>query len=184
MLLIILYILLLSILLVILLLIFIELFSDFALNKVPYVPTNYKIINNLLRQFKFKTTPKVIYDLGAGDGRFLIKIGKIFPQAKLIGYELSPWPYLLAKIKLLFLNNRAKIIFKDFFTINLSDADIIFCYLGHEQMIKLEKKFDNELKTKTVIVCNTFPLPNWQPVKVIAGKSLKNNWNKLFIYEK
>lgn len=184
MLLIILYILLLSFLLVILLLIFIELFSDFVLNKVPYVPTNYKIIRNLLQQYKFESTPKVIYDLGTGDGRFLIKIGKIFPQAKLVGYELSPWPYLLAKIKIFFLNNKAKIIFKDLFKQNLSDADIIFCYLGHQQMMKLEKKFSSELKKKTVIICNTFPLPNWQPVKVIAGKSLKSNWNKLFIYEK
>jgi len=169
-------------LIILLLLIFLELFQDFVLGKVPYIPTPIKIIEELLH--KINVSPKIVYDLGAGDARFLIAFKRKFPSTKVIGFENSLLPYLYGKIKILYYNLDIKLLHKNFFKQNISQADLIFCFLGPEQMKRLEKKFDEELKKDAIIISNTFTIPHWHiKEKYILGTN-KSAWNKIYIYQK
>lgn len=170
-------------LLLILICIFVELFLDFICGKVPYVPTAKKVLQNIFSQYEFQIQPKNIYDLGAGDARFLLIAEKQFPQANIIGYEYSLWPFFLGKLNIVFHRSKTKLIFTNFYKINLSQADLIFCFLGEKQMKLLEKKFKTELKKNTIIICNTFTLPNHQPIKEIILNNSKTRWHKIFIYK-
>lgn len=167
-----------------LILIFLELFQDFALGKVPFIPTTKKNIKKILQEIDTNPTPKIIYDLGAGDARFLILASKKFPQSQVIGYENSVGPYLLARLRILFSRSKAKLYFKNFFKQNISNADVVFCFLGPEQMEELKQKFDKELKPGTKIISSTFPLHNKKIIKTFSNNSSKNNWGKIFFYQK
>ena len=95
----------------------------------------------------------IVYDLGCGDGRVLIIAAKEF-GARAIGIEKNCLLAKIAewKIKRENLENKAKVINKDFFKVNLSNATIIFAYLSKKINKKLEPKLKKELKKGTKIL--------------------------------
>lgn len=170
------------ILIIILFFIFLELFQDLILGKVPFVPSTNNIINEII--LKIKTEPKIIYDLGAGDARFLIAMNKKYPHAKVIGFEKSLGAYMIGKINIYLQHAKVNLKLRNFFKQNLSDADIVFCYLGSEQMKKLENKFNVELKKNTIVISNTFQLPNWSAKDTYTFSSPQSRPCKVFFYLK
>jgi len=126
----------------------------------PYIESDSKIIIEAIK----KINPKnnfVFYELGSGAGKNLIAIEREF-YCQAIGIEISPFYYLISKIKTK--NNRKiKVIFSDISKIDFLKADIIYCYLYPKFMNLLEKKFVNELKKGTYIISNSFPINNLKP---------------------
>jgi hypothetical protein len=92
---------------------------------------------------------KNIYDLGCGDGTFLIEANKYNPK-KIIGLEIAIWPYLVASLKTL--KTPILIKYKSFFKEDISDADVIFIYLVKGILPRLSKKLQKELKKGTIII--------------------------------
>ncbi len=107
---------------------------------------------------------KVLVDLGCGDGRVLRCIRRRF-GAQAIGYELNLLAYL--KARLLCIGRRGiSVRFRDFWKADLSDADVIFCYLFPDVLPDLSTKLGRELKPGTVVVSANFAIPGWHPEKV------------------
>jgi hypothetical protein len=117
------------------------------------VPENFK------REGQYK-----IFDLGSGWGGILISLSKLFPNSTIIGYELSPCPYFISKLRVFFRKSDIKIYREDFFKKDISDADIIFCYLSPYHMELLKEKF-SELPAGRVIISCSFPILGWKPDK-------------------
>ncbi len=130
----------------------------FSIVKVPYVQTPKKGVEKMFKLAKIKPNEKV-YDLGCGNGNLVFKAEKEY-QADACGYELSPWPYSLARIRKSFKKYKSSIICKNFLKQNLSDADVIFCFLMPGACEKLGKKLDRELSSKTRIISYGFGLLN------------------------
>lgn len=148
--------------------------------KVPYVPSKKRVVKEMIKVANLKSND-VVYDLGCGDGRLLFeaeKANKI--QAK--GYELAPIPFLLAKIRKFFLNSKINIHMANFFSANLQDANIIFCYLGPETMGQLYTKIKHECKKGTKIISNTFSVHGVEPSKVWI-KNEKQKLPTIYLYE-
>ncbi|OGZ34012.1 MAG: hypothetical protein A2Y98_00910 [Candidatus Portnoybacteria bacterium RBG_19FT_COMBO_36_7] len=119
-----------------------------------------------------------LYDLGAGDGRAMI-IAKSEFGASTEGFELSPIVYLIGRLNLLFHRAKgAKLYFKNFYNQDLSEANVIFCFLSPHAMERLKPKFEKELKPGTKIISYSFSLHGWQPKEVIEGYP-----GKMFLYE-
>jgi len=109
------------------------------------------------------------FELGTGTGRMMIAVAKN-TDAKVIGFELSPIFYFITLLNLK-LNNikNYKLIFKDFFTANLKEANIIFCFLMPKTMEKLKGKFERELAPGTKIISFVFEIKGWIPYAMIKS---------------
>ncbi|MDL1955718.1 MAG: class I SAM-dependent methyltransferase [Candidatus Desulfofervidus auxilii] len=129
-----------------------------------FTRTSFAKIKRILEYINLKPG-QIVYDIGCGDGRFLRAVVKKY-KVKAIGYEINPWAYFLAKIYCL-AYPEIKIYFANFWRKNLSDADLVFCYLFPDVMKKLRKKLEVELKPDTWVVSCNFPIPGWEPKKVI-----------------
>lgn len=152
-----------------------------ALQHVPFVPSSKKARQIMLSAVKINPGHRV-YDLGCGDGRLVIEAAKKF-GARATGFEISPFVYLLGRIKNYCNGSPAEIKMKNFFKVNLSDADVIFCYLFPKVMKKLGEKFTNELKPGTKIVSNAFRIENWTPIQSFPTRTDKPNSFLIHVYE-
>lgn len=149
--------------------------------RVPFVPTPKKNVKLIIDQLDLKPG-QIFYDLGCGEGRFLIEAEK--HGAKAIGFEISPWAYSRCKINLFLHKSKAKVFYKNFYKADLSDAAGIFCFLMNTVMPKVEKKLKRELKPGTKIVCYGFKLPAWKPIKVVDLKPKDKRSSNIYVYSK
>lgn len=136
---------------------------------VPFVPLSKKQLKTISVNIKLNPEDKVV-DLGCGDGRVLRIFEKQGVQ-DLTGYEMNFWIYLLARIENKILKSKAKIYFKNFQRVNLSEYNIVFCYLsGYYMNSLLKEKFDRELMPGTKIISYVFSIKNWRKPEIISGK--------------
>lgn len=122
----------------------------------PWVPTSMKNVHKMLKLADLKPD-ELLYDLGCGDGRIIITAARYY-GARAVGIELDPLRFLWSQlmITLLGLRERVRIIQGDLFNIDLSNADVVACYLLPDTNKKLEKKLMDELVPGTRVVSNTF----------------------------
>lgn len=131
----------------------------------PWWPTSMKTVHKMLRLAEVGPED-VVYDLGCGDGRTLLIAARRF-GARAVGIELDPLRYLWCQmlITVLGLRSRVEIVRGDFFNQDLSDADVVTCYLLQGTNAKLMTKFSRELRPGARVVSNTFTFPGLQPVR-------------------
>jgi len=125
----------------------------------PWVPTSMHMVNRMM-EIAEVGPDDVVYDLGCGDGRMVLTAAMRF-HARAVGIEIDPLRYLWCQflITILFQRKRVRIIFGNLFNQDLSEADVVMCYLMPDALIKLEKKFDRELRSGTRVVSNKFTFP-------------------------
>ncbi|MBU1089678.1 50S ribosomal protein L11 methyltransferase [Patescibacteria group bacterium] len=145
----------------------------------PFIPSNRKTIEKMLRVAKIKKGERVI-DLGCGDGRIVFLAEKKF-HAKAEGYEISIFVWLLAQINRFFKCAKSKIYRRNFFEADLRRADVVFCYLLPEVMKKLSPKFKRELKHGARVVSASFSLPNF---KLHKKHEREGKAGTIFVYKK
>ena len=91
-----------------------------------------------------------IYELGTGWGTLLFPLARQYPDCQVVGFETSPIPYLVSRIRQLYCRLPNVVLERrDFFSVLYGDADLIVCYLYPGAMRKLQIKFDRELKPGT-----------------------------------
>jgi precorrin-6B methylase 2 len=134
--------------------------------QVPFVPSKMRVVHKMIEVADLKKN-EVVYDLGCGDGRLLLEAAKA-KQVQAKGYEAAPIPYLLAQLNKIVHGAKISLYMRNFFSADLKDADVIFCYLGVETMSKLYKKLKKECKKGTRIISNTFSIHEAQPARVWA----------------
>lgn len=145
----------------------------------PFVPTPMDAVKKILKYAEIKKGDKM-YDIGAGDGRFVHFAAKLY-GANSVGFELDPFVFFLAKLKQWIFGWKGRMIRGNFTKQDISDADIITCYLMPKSLAKLQKKFDSELKPGTKIISYAFHIGNWKAKKIIPKQG---KINQIFIYQK
>ena len=151
---------------------------------VPYVNASNQAIRDALKLGELEKD-QLFLDLGSGRGDALIIASKAF-SAKAIGYEISPLPYLLSKIRVFLSGDRSiDILRKDFRQAKseIKNADLIYLYLFNKVLAKNEKYLFNNLKTGGKIVTLAFKFPNQKPIKVKITKNLGIE-TKIYLYQK
>jgi ubiquinone/menaquinone biosynthesis C-methylase UbiE len=124
-------------------------------------------------EFFFELAPvsagDVLYDLGSGDGR-LVFAAIEHGAGKAVGVELNPEHVASSrkKAKEMGLAGRVEFVNADVMDIDLSSATVVFCYLITAASIALRPKFDAELKPGTRVVMESFPVPDWEPDRVLT----------------
>lgn len=158
----------------------------------PYVMMDKKVIREALKLAGLKKGD-VFYDLGCGRGDVLIEAAKI--GAKCTGIEISPYYYIYAKLRLFFIlsllpknrssenwgvNNKRKIEIKmqNILSVDLSNVDVVYCYLLPKFLKKLTSKFNKEMKPGSRLISVGFPITELKNEKKY---NIENR--KLYIYK-
>ncbi len=126
----------------------------------PWVPTPMDRVKKMLHLAQVKPGEKVV-DLGCGDGR-LVHHASRHHQAEALGLELSPFIYMMAKTIQpyhILKGSKAEVKFRNFYNCDLSDTDVIVCYLMPHAMKRMQKKFKKELKPGARIISYAFKMP-------------------------
>jgi len=134
-----------------------------GISAVPVLPwTRHQALSLLI---KFHPPHAVLHvaDLGCGWGGMIRKLHKAYPKAKIVGYETSPFPYILSKIRFSMAGKNVQILNDDFFKADLSQNDVVFCYLSPKHM-ELKPQLLN-LKAGSLIVSCSFPITGWTPIE-------------------
>jgi SAM-dependent methyltransferase len=122
---------------------------------------------------------QLLVDIGCGDGRVLRQVGRRY-GVRTVGYELNLLAYIKAKF-LCFGRKNIQIKLRNFWTADLSDADVVFCYLFPDVMRDLAAKLKSDLKPGAVVVSCNFDLPGFIPERILRpGNSFHND--PIYIY--
>lgn len=131
-------------------------------NGAPWVPTKLRTVRRLLDMAQVRAG-ETVYDLGSGDGRVLIVAAREY-GARAVGIELDPVRVAWTRALVLLFGLRKKIEVRqgNFFTQDLHDADVVFCYLLTSTNRRLADKLLEDLRPGTRVVSNAFPFPDWK----------------------
>lgn len=112
---------------------------------------------DLLQQHIQPVAKPAICELGCGWGGLVAATARRFPDGRIVGFERSIIPLMVAKLRFI-LQNRVVIRRADFFREDLSSFDIVLCYLSPWHMEALKPQFQT-LKPGSLIVSNSFSIP-------------------------
>ena len=127
---------------------------------VPYVPTPPEVVEGMLDMAGLKAGERLI-DLGSGDGR--IPRAAARRGASALGVEIDS--DLVARARSLTrlegLEERARFVRDDLFTVSLRDVDVVTLYLLPVLNERLKPKLLNEMKAGARVVSHAFDMGDW-----------------------
>lgn len=137
---------------------------------VPYVPTNEKIVTEMLRVAKV-TKDDVLYDLGSGDGRIVITAAKRF-GTRGVGIDIDPDRIREAEenARAAGVADRVRFIKGDIFDADIRDATVVTMYLLPAINMRLRPKLLSDLRPGTRIVSHNYDLGDWKPERKLTVK--------------
>lgn len=141
----------------------------------PWWRTNKKVARAMCRLAKINKKD-VVYDLGSGDGTALIIAAKEF-RAKGVGIEIDPLRAFISSMLLCSnrLSDKVKIVRKNFFDVNITNATVVFAYLVPRALERLKPKLLRELKPGTLIISYRY--------EINLPLVFHDKRNNIFLYE-
>lgn len=149
-------------------------------DSAPFFTSNKKIIDRVVEEIEVQPG-MTIYELGCGKAKLLKKIRGRHPdkELKLVGVENFILPLTLLKIQNRIFQYNIQIRDEDIFQTDISEADVIYCFLNVEAMKKLKHKLLFQAKSGTKIISYQFSIPDTEPEEVIKIPPR----GKIFIYK-
>jgi SAM-dependent methyltransferase len=135
----------------------------FLLQGPPFVPCDDQSVQDMVALAK-KYKPKRILDMGSGDGKLLIALGQAGFHVD--GVEINPFLVRRAKaaVKKAKLRN-ITIVRANFWNFDVSEYDMIVLYVVKLIMPRLQRKLQQELPEKAIIISNYAEFPGLRPVE-------------------
>lgn len=110
-------------------------------------------------------------DLGCGLGGPLADLARLRPDVQLRGIEAAPLNWLIARLRL---GRRASIRLGSLWDADLSNADVVYAYLSPAPMARLWEKARTEMRTGSLLISNSFPVPGVMPSETIELHDLSH----------
>lgn len=149
--------------------------------RVPFVRTPKHAIAKLIES-KIISANDLVYDLGAGDGKFLKLLVKA-TGCRAEGFEISPWFYLLGKMRASG-SLKWKMHMQNILHIDLSEPTVIFTFLAPAELPPLAEKLTNEVQSGKKVISYGFEIPGWTPTQIIDPKPESPKGSKFYVYIK
>ena len=130
---------------------------------VVYVPTRTPVVDAMLKLADVKETD-VVYDLGSGDGRIVIKAAKDY-GAKGVGIDIDPERIeeANANAREAGVTDKVEFIEADLFKSDFSEASVVTLYLLSSLNERLKPILMKQLKPGTRVVSHAFSMGDWEP---------------------
>ncbi len=147
-----------------------------------FFPTPEEVVEKMLELADVKEGD-VLYDLGCGDGRVLIKAAKE-RKVRGVGIEIKAELAEEAKKRVAKegLEGLVKIVHGDIFQEDVSEATVVYLYLTTELNAQLRPKLERELKRGTRVVSHQFEIPGWSAVKTEGVVDMFGQVHRLYLY--
>ena len=141
----------------------------------PWWRTNKKVARAACRLANV-SNKDIVYELGSGDGEFILTAASEFHAKKAIGIEIDYTRYWVSKVR----SQKSKVknaifIRSDFKKVNLSDATVVYFYLVPAVIKRIVPKLKRELNPGTRIISLRY--------KVSLTLVKQDKENNLFLYE-
>lgn len=131
----------------------------------PWLPTPQRAVEAALDAAHVGPSD-VVVDLGAGDGRVLLAAAR--RGARAVGYELSPFFWVIAWLWTLGFRDRVRVVLADGFQADLSAATVVFAFLRPATMPRPAATMNQLRFTRRIQVLSyAFPLPDWCSDRVL-----------------
>jgi cyclopropane fatty-acyl-phospholipid synthase-like methyltransferase len=138
--------------------------ADF-LEEIPFVPTPIEVVDKMLELAEVKKGD-VLYDLGSGDGRIVIRAAKKY-GVRAVGIEMDH--FLLKKArqdaKAAGVSHLVEFRAEDALKTDLSRATVVTLYMLPWFNAKIEPNLKKYLKPGARIVAHDFGIEGWPPDK-------------------
>jgi hypothetical protein len=157
----------------------------------PPFPSHHLVINEALRLAEIKCGKDVVYDPACNDGRLPIRsVQSPFFAKYAVGIDIDEYLCKMASenVRKLKFQDKVKIVNKDLFECDLSEADVVFLYLTEHSNEKIRPKLEKELEPDTRVVSHSFEIRKWKPSTIsdiIAplGNDKKNSYStRIYLY--
>jgi hypothetical protein len=137
-------------------------FGGVLRNRVPLYLSNSQTLKILADQVPDGAR---LIDLGAGTGTVLAWFTRYRPDVCVSGVELAWIPWLIGRLRLA--RSKANWQHGDVFAVDLLDYDVVYAYLSPAPMIQLWEKAKNEMRPGSLLISNSFDIPNTLPARVL-----------------
>lgn len=129
---------------------------------VVYEPTPLAVVDTLVGAANVGLKD-VVYDLGCGDGRFLVAAARRGAMGRGfdLNFNLVEWATANALAERV--DARVKFEVRDLFTVDMSGATVVTLYLLPELNLKVRPKLWKELALGSRVVSNAFDMGDWAP---------------------
>ncbi|WP_263785505.1 SAM-dependent methyltransferase [Salinibacter grassmerensis] len=134
---------------------------------VPYVPTPEPVVDRMLELADVDETD-VIYDLGSGDGRIVIRAARKY-GARGVGIEIDPDLVEEARKNAEEAGVADLVEFQqgDLFAADISEATVVTLYLLPSVNQKLRPILFDQLSPGTPVVSHDFDMGRWAPDRTV-----------------
>lgn len=148
---------------------------------ILYVSTPQEVVDKMLEMAKV-TKDSLVYDLGCGDGRFVITAAKKY-GCKAIGFDISPRRVRESRenVRKNGLEHLVRIEQKDIFTLDLSKADVITLFLLPSLNVKLIPQLD-KLKPGSRIVSYNFGMRGVLPEQTVKYTTKDKSQHTIYLW--
>lgn len=134
--------------------------------EIPFVPTPMEVVDRMLEIAEVKQGD-VVYDLGSGDGRIVIRAAKKY-GARGVGIEMDAWlvDASRAKAKEEGVDHLVEIRNEDALKTNLSEATVVTLYMLPWFNEMMRPNFQKQLRPGSRIVAHDYGIEGWPPTKI------------------
>jgi cyclopropane fatty-acyl-phospholipid synthase-like methyltransferase len=134
--------------------------------EIPFVPTPIEVVDRMLELAEVKNTD-IIYDLGSGDGRIVIRAAKKY-GARDVGIEMDPT--LIDKARKSAqaegVSHLVEFRVEDALKTDISPATVVTLYMLPWFNEAMKPNFRKYLKPGARIVAHDFGIEGWTPAKI------------------
>lgn len=109
-------------------------------------------------------------DMGAGLGSTLVPLAGARPDGRFTGVENAPLTWLLGRLRSLGIRN-LDWRWGDLWRTDLGQFDVVYAFLSPAPMAALWDKAKGEMKPGSLLVSNSFPVPEQEATQTIAVPS-------------
>jgi Putative methyltransferase len=151
---------------------------------VPFVPTSVHYADIVAATLDL-SPGDVVFELGSGDGRFMLALAALQPGARFVGVEHNPLLHIAALTRRRFGGDPGNVEFQrgDFFATDFSPANKMYLYLLDPVMHQLQPKFDNQFKGRVVSRAFPFTRKKLSNVVALSDHIGMHGQHLLFVYD-
>jgi cyclopropane fatty-acyl-phospholipid synthase-like methyltransferase len=134
-------------------------------DEIPFVPTPIEVVDRMLEMAEVKKGD-VVYDLGSGDGRIVIRAAKKY-GVKAVGIEMDSWlvAEARAKAKEEGVEHLVEFRIEDGLKADISPATVVTLYMLPWFNEAMRPRFQKLLKPGARIVAHDYGIEGWPPVR-------------------